>query len=44
MGAKVTGYVSVPATEADLQTAVATKGPIAVAILVTDNFYSYQSG
>ena len=44
IGAKVTGYVSVSATEAALQTAVATKGPIAVGILVTNNFFSYKSG
>ena len=31
-------------TEAGLQAAVASIGPISVAFLVTNNFYSYSSG
>ena len=44
IGAKVTGYTKVAATEAALLTAVANVGPISVAIYVDSDFDSYSSG
>jgi len=42
--ARVLGYVDVYPTELDLKNAVATIGPISVAITVINSFYSYSSG
>ncbi len=44
VGARVLGYVDVNPTESALQNAVATIGPISVAITVINSFYSYSSG
>ena len=44
VGAKVASYSYVNPTEADLLNAVSTIGPISIAYMVNDNFYSYSSG
>ena len=44
-GTKITGHKSMGAgTEANLMTAVATFGPIAVTVHAEDDFGSYKSG
>ena len=41
---KAQGGVAISTTEADLKIAVATIGPISVAITVVNSFFSYASG
>lgn len=44
VGASITGYSSIPVSEAKLMIAVATIGPISVAIYANTNFQHYGGG
>ena len=44
VGAKIRSFTDIVGTEAALQNAVATVGPIAVAVYVSESFVAYTNG